>query len=317
MSAAILLATIVVAFVAGMVALAMPCCFTVLLPSYMAKSFATRTGRLGMTTIFGAGIATVLLPIALGVSYLSTFITTNHPVLFVVGGFFMIILGLLTLWGVSVMPQLNLNVDLKRRDVPSVYALGVFGGVASSCCAPVLAGVLVLTVLSGSLITAVVVGMAYVVGMVFPLLLVAIAWDRKTLPTPRFLRGRLVRLRFIGYEAEIHSSKLVAGGLFIGMGIVTIILGIVDRMLLNPASEIFGIYQASLERTLIAAFSDPIVSGLIITSGAGVALLAIIFSRHSHRSRNGAGPGEPEEDGTPVEFSDLSLGRSERADTEA
>lgn len=316
MSAAILLATVIVAFVAGMVALAMPCCFTVLLPSYMAKSFATRTGRLGMTTIFGAGIATVLLPIAVGVSYLSTFITANHPVLFVVGGFFMIILGFLTLWGISVMPQMNVDVDLKRRDVPSVYALGVFGGVASSCCAPVLAGVLVLTVLSGTLITAVVVGLAYVVGMVFPLLVVAIAWDRKALPTPRFLRGRLVRLRLFGSETEIHSSKLVAGGLFIGMGIVTTILGVVDRMLLNPTSEIFGIYQASLERALIAAFSDPLSSGLIIASGAAIAVLVIIFSRRAHRVRKGEGPGEPQSDGDSVESPDFSMSSSERANPE-
>ncbi len=282
MSAAILFATIVVAFVAGVVALAMPCCFTVLLPSYLAKSFASKSGRLGMTTVFGAGIATVLLPIAMGVSYLSGFITLNHPLLFVVGGFFMIVLGLLTLWGVALLPSMQLGVDLQRKDVPSVYALGVFGGVASSCCAPVLAGVMVLTVISGTWLTALAVALAYVVGMVSPLLVVALLWDRRAVPSPRFLRGRLVTVRVLGLEAEIHSSKLIGGALFIAMGIVTIGLGLADRMLLNPGSEIFGIYQASLERALIAAFSEPLFA---LAAGVIVLVTIVVGIAMAQRSR--------------------------------
>ncbi len=296
MSAALFLATVLVAFIAGMVALAMPCCFTVLLPSYLAKSFATLTGRLGMTAIFGAGIATVLLPIAMGLSYVSTFITVNHPLLFVVGGFFMVVLGLLTLWGISMLPTWNVGVDLQRRDVPSVYALGVFGGVASSCCAPVLAGVLVLTVLSGTWLASFVVAVAYVVGMVFPLLLVALAWERRTVQRPAFLRGRLVRLRLLGYETEIHSSKLIAGGLFLGMGAFTIGLGVVDRMLLNPGSDLFGIYQASLERVLVDTFSSPILGPLtaaVVAAAVGLGLLWL-------RRRRGSHVEEPAEDSAPL-----------------
>lgn len=283
MSAALLLATVIVAFVAGIVALAMPCCFTVLLPSYLAKSFGTRTGRLGMTTVFGAGMATVLLPIALGISYLSSFITTNHPLLFVIGGFFMITLGMLTLWGMSILPSMRVGVNLQRRDVPSVYALGVFGGVASSCCAPVLAGVLVLTVLSGTWLSALAVGLAYVGGMVFPLFLVALAWDRRSAQSPRFLRGRLVGVRLLGFETEIHSSKLIAGGLFIAMGIVTIVLGVADRMLLNPGSEVFGIYQASLERSLVAALSNPTLVTMAVVAIGGALLLGLLLSRGFRR----------------------------------
>lgn len=284
MSAVLFLATIVVAFIAGIVALAMPCCFTVLLPSYLAKSFGTVAGRLGMTAVFGAGIATVLLPIAMGLSFVTTFITANHPLLFVVGGFFMVVLGLLTLWGVALLPPLNLGVDLKRKDVPSVYALGVFGGVASSCCAPVLAGVLVLTVLSGTWLSALAVGLAYVIGMVFPLLLVAVAWDRRAVPTPKFFRGRMVRLRFFGRDTEIHSSKLVAGGLFIAMGVFTIVLGVLDRMLLNPGSEIFGIYQTSLENALVGVFSNSVVSALI--GGVAITMVTLGLLRVMRARRN-------------------------------
>lgn len=68
------------------------------------------------------------------------------------------------------LPQIRLPVNLKRTDTPSVFLLGVSSGVASSCCAPVLAGIVVLTALSASMVEAVFVGLAYLSGMVVPLL---------------------------------------------------------------------------------------------------------------------------------------------------
>lgn len=257
MSVILLVATVIVAFIAGMVALAMPCCFTVLLPSYLAKSFDTISGRLGMTALFGAGIATVLLPIGMGAWEVSTFLTANHALLFVVGGFFMIVLGLLTLWGLPIFPMgRGGGPNLQRKDAPSVYALGVFSGVASSCCAPVLAGVLVLTVLSGSWLPALLVGLAYVSGMVFPLVVLAGLWERRAGRAAGFLRGRMLNFRVFGREVDIHSSKLVAGVLFLLMGVVTVALGVVDRMLLVPGSSIFGVYQSALEQGLLSAFGE-------------------------------------------------------------
>ncbi len=269
---AFLLAILIVSFIAGMVALAMPCCFTVLLPAYVAKSFDTLSGRLVMTVVFGAGIATVLLPIALGVSVVAAFIISNHALFFIIGGFFMIILGLGTLWGISFLPMMTMGVDLKRKDLPSVYTLGVFSGVASSCCAPVLAGVLVLAILPGNWLSALFVALAYVAGMVFPLLIVALAWDKKAVRIPNFLHGRIVNIRLLGMEISIHSSKLIAGSLFISMGAVTIALGVLDRMISVPGSDIFGIYQTSLENALLSFFSNQAaVAALII-------VLTIVFA---------------------------------------
>lgn len=304
MAAAFFLASLIVAFVAGIVALAMPCCFTVLLPSYVAKSFTSVRGRLGMTAVFGAGMATVLLPIAMGATLLTSFITLNHALLFVIGGFFMIVLGLLTLWGMSFLPQVRAPVDLGRRDLPSVYGLGVFGGVASSCCAPVLAGVVVLTVFAGGWFAALSVGVAYVVGMVFPLLIAAIAWDRRVRSPSRRFQGRMVSLRRIGLRGEIHSSKLVAGTLFVAMGVFTIVLGVLDRMLLNPLSDTFGIYQAVLERGLTGILSDPVGLALFIAGLLALVTLGVLWARRVRQRPSG----EETEDGAPEEFTAEELG---------
>ena len=120
------------AFIAGLVALAMPCCFSVLLPSYFAQSFKQRSHRVGMTGVFSMGIATIMLPLAFGLTYLGRLLGTNHVLTFVVGGFLMVIIGFWTLSGRGMLPSFNFPVNLNRVNVASVYMLGMFSGAATS-----------------------------------------------------------------------------------------------------------------------------------------------------------------------------------------
>ena len=48
------------------------------------------------------------------------------------------------------LPSFLRAPDTTGGDTASFFALGVFSGIASSCCAPVLAGVMTLSALSGS-----------------------------------------------------------------------------------------------------------------------------------------------------------------------
>lgn len=264
---AFLAASVMVSFLAGIVALAMPCCFSVLLPSYLASAFKRRTAVLGMTLVFALGVAAILLPIALGVYALSTFITLNHSILFVIGGFFMLFLGASSLFGIQLIPMLSPNVDLERTGVPTVFTLGVFSGVASSCCAPVLAGILVLTALTTSLLGAIVVGMSYVTGMVFPLFVAATLMDRSS-GVQRFLHGKMINIG----KGSIHSSKLLAGAIFLSMGAVTIALGLMNRMLPTPGSDFFNIYESLIQNQVEGFLSSPIyvivlIGGVLFGSG--------------------------------------------------
>lgn len=262
-----------------MIALAMPCCFSVLLPSYFASSFKRKISLFSMTIIFASGIALVLLPIAFGASFLSEFIGVQHGTLFVLGGLIMIGLGVWTLWGRYMLPMFNAPVNLKRSDVPSVFTLGIFSGVASTCCAPVLAGIFVLTAtVSASIFEAFGVGISYVFGMVFPLLIGALLWDtRSKSKVEKFTQGRMVTLKFLGIDFSVHSSKLVAGVIFIAMGAFTVALGWTDTMFTTPGIEWMGIYQTTLERNLANWLSSPfalIVLGISLAI-ASIAVIAV------------------------------------------
>jgi cytochrome c biogenesis protein CcdA len=274
----LLLAYVIVAFIAGIVALAMPCCFSVLLPSYFAQSFKQKSRRLGMALIFGTGIATVMLPIALGIVALAQTLTASHTLVFTIGGFLMIIIGFWTLWGQGMLPRFDLPVNLNKSDVPSVYVLGVFSGAATTCCAPVLAGVIVLGALSSSFLESLLIGITYVAGMVFPLLIVAVVWDRYAIKNENPFQGRILNLKYFGREFSIHSSKLISGTMFVLMGIVTVILGLTGTMIQTPGSALVGIMQAKFTNAVVNLFSNTSLAAAATLLGVVLLLiLSILF----------------------------------------
>jgi len=108
--------------------------------------------------------------------------------------------------------------DIERGDTASVFALGVFSGVASSCCAPVMAGVMALSALSGTTVGAASLGLAYVFGMVFPLFLMALLWDRLKLGQRRLFQAKPVRLRIPGRVVNTNTMNVAVAIAFGLMG---------------------------------------------------------------------------------------------------
>jgi len=268
---------VIAAFFAGVIALAMPCCFSVLLPAYFAQSFKQRSRLVGMTAIFSMGIATVMLPLAFGISFVGRALGTNHELIFVSGGFLMVIIGFWTLWGHGMLPRLEFPVNLTKVNAASVYTLGVFSGAATSCCAPVLAGVLLLAALTASLLEGVLVGFVYVVGMVFPLFVIALAWAKYEASDANPLEGKLVNLKLFGREYSSHSSKLIAGLMFLMMGVVNVFVGLSGRMIPAPGSYLIGAMQADFQKTLLTTFSAlSLKPVLLIETTALISALAII-----------------------------------------
>lgn len=216
--------TVVAAFIGGVVALFAPCCISVMLPAYFATSFRRRRALVAMTFVFGLGVATVILPIAFGASALTRFILGQHTLVFLIGAALMVGLGVAMIAGWKLplpMPGMQARQD---RGVGSVYVLGAFSGTASACCAPVLAGVVALSGAAGSFAAALVVGVAYVFGMVVPLFVIALLWDRYDWGNSTILKGRTFTLRAFGRTRPVHSTALVGGVLLIAMGALTAVL---------------------------------------------------------------------------------------------
>jgi cytochrome c-type biogenesis protein len=216
---------VLASFLAGMVALFAPCCISVMLPAYFASSFATRRALVAMTFLFAAGVALVILPIALGAAATGSFVSANHTLVYLIGGLLMIGLGMyMIVGGKLALPMPGMRAGRGRGPL-AVVSLGSFSGIASACCAPVLAGVAALAGVSGSYSAALTLGIAYVFGMVFPLFLIALLWDRFDWGASRLLRGRMYQIRAFGRALALHTTALVSGLILLAMGGVVIVIG--------------------------------------------------------------------------------------------
>lgn len=218
--------SVIAAFLAGGVALFAPCCIVFLAPSYLAAAVKNRRWRLlPLTFVFAAGLALVLLPLTLGASVLAGAIAKYHTPLYYAGGVLMIALAALSLSGrMWSLPSFVRAPDTSRADTASFFALGVFSGIASACCAPVLVGVMTLSALSATPAGGLVLGVAYVFGMVFPLFAMALLWDKAKLNERRFWRAKPVRLRLAGRVLVTNTVNLVVAVGFLAMGVGIIAL---------------------------------------------------------------------------------------------
>lgn len=222
--------SIVAAFIAGIAALFAPCCITVLLPSYLGSIFKERYKVVLMTFIFFLGILTVFLPIGLGAAALAQFFNKYHNLIFTLGGLMLGLLGLGLVLGKDMsMPSL-VNPSVKKYNALSVYILGIFSAVATTCCAPVLAGVLALSVTSGSVWWGGVYTLSYVLGMVTPLFFIAFFLDKINF-TKKFTSLRKPRTLKIGqWSWRFNLAETVAGFVFLGMGIYIIYLALANKL---------------------------------------------------------------------------------------
>jgi cytochrome c-type biogenesis protein len=278
--------SVLAAFFAGGVALFAPCCIVFLAPSYMAVAVKNRRWRLlPLTFVFAAGLGMVLVPITLGMSLVASAIANYHAPLYYAGGVLMLALAVLSLSGrMMSLPSFLRAPDTARGDSASFFALGVFSGIASSCCAPVLAGVMALSALSGSAVGGITLGLAYTFGMVFPLFVMALLWDRYRLGERRFLRAKPVRIRVAGRVLATNTVNVVVAVVFAVMGAFVIFLANTGQMTGGPGFQVA--MGKGLERvfTRIEGWTDPVPEPVL---GLAVLALGAIFVIATLRDRRG------------------------------
>jgi cytochrome c biogenesis protein CcdA len=233
-------ASIIAAFLAGMVALFAPCCITVLLPAYLASAFREKRNILKMTLVFFSGIAAVLVPIGLGAAGLAELFRDYHREMYIFGGLLMMFLAVMAVSGkgLSMIPmskKITPGGDMSHPK--SVFLLGIFSGAATSCCAPVLAGAITLAAISGAFWKALIVTFSYVFGMTFPLFVTAYFYDRFKIEKSRLIKGRLLRLSFASKTFFVHSTNLLAGIVFFIMGIILLVLAFSGNVFWSPAFQ--------------------------------------------------------------------------------
>lgn len=214
--------SLLAAFAAGLLALLSPCS-ALLLPSFFAYAFASRTTLVLRTATFYLGLVTTLVPLGTGAAAASRLFYGHRSLLIAIAGWAIIALGAAMVAGRGfAMPFTDRlqawanRVGGHRATWLSTLALGAVYGLAGFCSGPVLGAILTVaatqdTPLQGGLLLAV-----YAAGMAAPLFVLAGLWDRLALGARGWVRGRVLRLG----PVRVHTTSLVAGLLFVGIGVV-------------------------------------------------------------------------------------------------
>ena len=216
--------SLIAAFVAGMVALFAPCCISYLLPTYFANVFKERKQIFLMTLVYSLGIFAVMMPIVLGARSLSQFFFKYHDMTYLVGGIFLLIISQVALLGIKLpMPHFSMVRSGQSYDVGSTFILGIFSGITSACCAPVLLGVVTISALSPTIFSSLGVGFSYVLGMVAPLYIASVFIKRGNILSNPIMKKKVAELHLFGHVYPIFVSNIVASIVFFATGALILI----------------------------------------------------------------------------------------------
>lgn len=256
------------AFAAGLVAFFAPCCAGVMLPTYLAAvSGGSRFRVARLSALYVAGVAAVVLPITLGASALAAWVSDWHTQLFVLGGVMMLFVAA-ALWRGTMLP-VSVPKPALTGSAASVFALGAFSGAATACCAPVLAGAVALSATTADVAGGLLLGAAYVTGLVAPLVPLALLAGRVRgrVPDPR------LTLRLGRYTKRLTVSRLVGSIMFAGFGLLFIVLALTGNSETAPAfQETLGVWA----RRLGARLDD--LPNLVVLPVLVVALTAFAYA---------------------------------------
>lgn len=246
------------AFLGGLAVLFSPCA-AMLLPSFFAYAFGASPGRLlGRTGLFYAGLLLTLVPLGLAAGGLGAYLATHRTLLATVGGILLIVLGVLQVLGIDVtLPGLRSRSGTSPL---AVVALGATYGLAGACTGPLLGAVLTMAALGGSPLYGGILLAIFGLGMVVPLLVLALLWDRFSLGER--LRPRPVRLG----PVSTTWWGILAGGLFVGLGVLF--------LLTDATGALGGLLDARGQLALEGRLADAAARVPDLAVLAGLALVA-------------------------------------------
>lgn len=214
--------SLLVAFLAGIVTLLSPCLLP-LIPAYFSYTFKEKRQITFMTLLFFAGFTAMFVTMGLVTTLLGNatllFFQERYDLLIQIAGIAMIFFGILALMGKGFSGFL-----LQRKathDCFGIFLYGIFFAVGwTVCVGPILAGVLSMTLVFHNYFTTMLLMLFYSFGMFVPLFVFSFFYDRHHFERLAWVKGKTFSVTALGKEYTIHSSNLIAGILFIGIGAI-------------------------------------------------------------------------------------------------
>lgn len=264
------------ALLGGVLTLVSPC-GALLLPSFFAYAFTSPGALLARAGVFYLGLAATLVPLGAGVSFASSLVYGHRETLILVAGITLVVLGVVQALGGGFasrrLTALRGRVE-GRTGVGPVFALGAVYGFAGFCSGPILGSVLTVAAVDPRPLRGAALLAVYALGMTVPLFLLGLVWERLDLGRRRWLRGRT----FSVGPVELHTTSLLSGLLFAGIGVAFIL----TRGTASAGSILGADTSLELEATaqewvsdVAAAVPDGVLLGLVGLAAAVVLVVRL------------------------------------------
>jgi cytochrome c biogenesis protein CcdA len=154
-----------------------------------------------------------------------------------------------------------------------------------------------LSALSGSPVGGTMLGLAFVLGMTFPLFVMALLWDKLRLRERQWLRAKPVRLRVAGRRLHTNTVNIAVAAAFAVMGGFVIYLAGAEQMTAGPG------FQVSIGRWLSSMFEriqqwfepvpEPVLGLLVLGIAAAFVWATLVDWRNERSTRSAKDPTEP------------------------
>lgn len=258
--------SLAVAFAGGVLSVLSPCS-AFLLPAFFALAFASPARLLGQAVLFFLGLATIFVPLGLGVSAVAALFIGQRDLVIVAAGALLVGLGIYVLAGGGFEIAPALAGRLHGVQGPwAAYATGLAYGFAGFCSGPILGAVLTVAAASDRILAGGLLLATYALGMAAPVFLLALAWDRWRLGQRRWLRGATLRVGGIA----MPLSRALAGVLFIAVGVIYVVF--------RGSSALGGLYAGAGLTDLSQGIELQLARGGATALVLGVALLMLLVA---------------------------------------
>lgn len=241
------------ALLGGIATLFSPCS-AMLLPAFFAYAFSTRRALVGRTFIFWLGLITTLVPLGAAAGSLGLLFAAHRFEFVTVASLIIIVFGLLQALGISLpLPRFGRRTG-DGTSVVAVYLLGTVYGIAGACAGPILGSVLSVAAIGQDAVRGGLLLAVFAVGMVVPLLVLALIWDAAGIAQRGWLKPRPVSFG----PVRTTLFNLISGLLFVLVGVL--------MMTTDGLSGLAGVFGADRQQQLeidllgwAAGIPDPIV----------------------------------------------------------
>jgi len=274
------------AFLGGLLTLISPCS-AMLLPSFFAYAFDNLGKLIARTAAFYLGLCLTLVPLGAAAGFFGALLTQHRETLTLAGGMLLVCLGILQLsgrgFGIGAAQRATGRITISSGF--SVVALGAVYGLAGFCAGPLLGSVLTMSATAGDPVSGGLFLAIFALGMAAPLFLIALLWERFELGNRRWLRGK--ELAFGRFR--VHTTNLVSGLLFVGLGVLFIVT--------EGTANLGGIASVDLQYSLstwLTQVTSRIPNLVVVLVIAVLALGIAVWRLRRARRERGAQESKPE-----------------------